>query len=195
MKYLAFLFLIFFGLVSCGEASTDAEQSQGIEIDTTTYGTSNIALPPLHPQALKWVENWPVFEDFRREAISFKNIPLQELKNKSDRLLTFTDSLSKHIPDTLFSNAIQSRLTIVKTRVNLLKQEANKDRTQPERIEKNLEECQLAIKNLIVQINEKVLKDKIDLQQKEEEEMELKKQQKVRDSIFQLELQDQKNKK
>jgi hypothetical protein len=43
----------------------------------------------------------------------------------------------------------------------------------------------------VLQINEKVEKDQIDIQRKDDEAKELKKQRKARDSIFQLELQDQ----
>ena len=52
-----------------------------------------------------------------------------------------------------------------------------------------------AVKNLIVQLNEKFQKDKIDFTRKEDEENELKKQQRYKDSITNLELQDKKNKK
>ena len=58
-----------------------------------------------------------------------------------------------------------------------------------------MEELNLAVKNLIVQLNEKFQKDNIDFQRKEDEENELKKQQRYKDSIMNLELQDKKNKK
>ena len=53
----------------------------------------------------------------------------------------------------------------------------------------------VAVNNLIVQLNEKFQKDNIDFQRKEDEENELKKQQRYKDSIVNLELQDKKNKK
>lgn len=63
------------------------------------------------------------------------------------------------------------------------------------KVQNSMEELNLAVKNLIVQLNEKFQKDNIDFQRKEDEENELKKQQRYKDSIMNLELQDKKNKK
>ncbi len=191
MKYLLFLLLLFLVLLSCGDASSEENIPQEVVADTTVYGTTGFVVPKLIPQANTLVDNWPIFQDFRGEALTLKNILLEDLKIKSEKLLSHTDSLSKTIPDTLYSNAIHSRLTIVKTRLSLLKQEVNRGKVRPEEIENNLIEAQKAIETFIIQINEKVLKDKIDFQRKDDEKKELEKQNRARDSIFQLELEDQ----
>lgn len=191
MKYLLFLLLLFLVLLSCGDASSEENIPQEVVADTTVYGTTGFVVPKLIPQANTLVDNWPIFQDFRGEALTLKNILLEDLKIKSEKLLSHTDSLSKTIPDTLYSNAIHSRLTIVKTRLSLLKQEVNRGKVRPEEIETNLIEAQKAIETFIIQINEKVLKDKIDFQRKDDEKKELEKQNRARDSIFQLELEDQ----
>lgn len=192
MNHLLFFFIGLFFFFSCGNASSEDTLSQEKKVDTLRYGGSHFKLPVLHPKANEWVQNWPIFQEFKAEMTTLKKLTLEELKVKSERLLTQTDSLSKNIPDTLFSNAIFSRLTIVKTRVSLLKQEVNKGTIRPQEIEKNLTETQNAVSNFMIQINEKVLKDKIDFQRKDDEEKELEKLQKSRDSIFKLELEDQK---
>ncbi|MEZ4857246.1 MAG: hypothetical protein R2781_00375 [Flavobacteriaceae bacterium] len=192
MKHLPLFFLFFTALLSCGKSSSKETLSQDILKDTMRYGAKNFSLPVITPKANEIIENWPIFQEFKAEITSLKELTLEELKNKSERLLVQTDSISKHIPDTLFSNAIFSRVSIVKTRVNLLKQEVNKGTIRPQEIEKNLTETQNAVTNFIIQINEKVLKDKIDFQRKDDEEKELEKQRKAKDSIFKLELNDQK---
>ena len=191
MKKLPLLLLVFLMTLSCGDTNVAENTSQEISEDTTVYGVKNFKFPPLNSQASQLIDNWSIFREFNTEATSLKNIRLEPLKIKAERLLAHTDSLSKNIPDTLFSNAINSRITIVKTRVNLLKQEANRGKTRPQEIEKQLEETQKAIATFIIQINEKVLKDKIDFQRKDDEKKELEKQKRARDSIFQLELEDQ----
>lgn len=167
---------------------------QDAKTDSLMFSTQGFTLPILNPQAGKLVENWPIFQEFKAEASGLKNLSLENLKSKTERLLIQVDSLSKNIPDTLFSNAIQSRVAIVKTRIHLLKQESKRGRIRPEEIEKNIEETQKAIAAFLVHINEKVLKDNIDFQRKDDEEKELEKLRKTRDSIFDLELKDQKNK-
>ena len=191
MNYLPFFTLLFLVFLSCGDATSEENISQEVVVDTSVYGKTHFEVPKLIPQANALVDNWPIFQDFRGEALTLKNIKLEDLKIKSEKLLAHTDSLSKNIPDTLYSNAIQSRLTIVKTRIHLLKQEVNRGKTRPEEIENNLVEAQKAIETFVIQINEKVLKDKIDFQRKEGEQKELEKQKKARDSIFKLELEDQ----
>ncbi|MEZ4794650.1 MAG: hypothetical protein R2773_04090 [Flavobacteriaceae bacterium] len=105
--------------------------------------------------------------------------------------MAHSDSLAKHIPDTLFSNAIQSRLTIVRTQIHLLQQEVNKGNPNTENIERSLNNTLKSVNNFIQQINEKIQKDQIDLQRRDNEKKELEKQKKAMDSIYQLELQDQ----
>lgn len=190
MNYLPLFILLFVVFLSCGDTTSEENIPQKIVVDTTVYGITKYVVPKLIPQANALVDNWPVFQDFRNEAQSLTNIKREDLKIKSEKLLAHTDSLSKNIPDTLFSNAIQSRLTIVKTRISLLQQEVNRGRTRPEEIENNLIEAQKAIETFIIQINEKVLKDKIDFQRKDDEKKELEKEKRAKDSIFKLELED-----
>ena len=118
---------------------------------------------------------------------------LENLRVKTEKLLRHTDSLSKKIPDTLYTNAIYSRLVIAKTRVELLKQEINRDIIDSERVEMNIDEANDAIKNLIIQLNEKFQKDGIDLQRIDNEKKELEKQKKFLDSVYQVELKGQQN--
>ncbi|HBC05151.1 MAG TPA: hypothetical protein DC015_13390, partial [Aequorivita sp.] len=97
--------------------------------------------------------------------------------------------------DTLNTKPIHSRLMVLKTRSALLFQASHQATIDSLKVQQSLEEMNGAVKNLIVQLNEKFQKDKIDFTRKEDEENELKKQQRYKDSIINLELQDKKNKK
>ena len=191
MKQLLFFCLLPWVLLSCDDISSEESIKQDVASDSLIFASKDFTLPTLNSQASKIVENWPIFQEFKTEALGLKNLPLENLKSKTERLILQVDSISKNIPDTLRSNTIQSRVAIVKTRVNLLKQEINRGRIRPLEIEKNLEETKIAITTFILQLNEKVVKDKIDFQRKDNEEKELEKQRKTRDSIFEQERKDQ----
>lgn len=161
------------------------------KIDTTVYGNTGFQFPKLLPQADSIVKDWPVFKDFRGVSINFENSTLEDLQRKSQNLLNITDSLSRSLPDTLNNNMIISRLWVVKTRVELLQQEVNKGKPSKEQITNYIREMQEATLNFVQQINEKIQKDQIDYTRREDEATELEKQRRAKDSIFQLELEDQ----
>jgi hypothetical protein len=84
---------------------------------------------------------------------------------------------------------------VIKTRSQLLFQASHQDAIDSLRVQNTVEEMNVAVNNLIIHMNEKFQKDNIDFQRKEDEGTELKKQQRYKDSILKLELQDKKNKK
>ena len=179
--------------IACGNSSEE-EDIAGIQIqDTLRYSVKKYNFPEVAPNTKIQLENWSVFEDFYTEASTLHGLTLENLRVKTEKLLRHTDSLSKKIPDTLYTNAIYSRLVITRTRVELLKQEVDRDIIDSDRVEINIEEANDAIKNLIIQLNEKFQKDGIDLQRIDNEKKELEKQKKFLDSVYKAELKDQKN--
>jgi hypothetical protein len=178
MKQVFILFVLVLSFSSCKENSNNKDVAQETLKDTTRYGTEKFIFPSLNPNAESLVKDWPIFRDFQHVAVRLQNLPIEDYKRYSTDLLTHTDSLSKNIPDTLFSPAIQSRLVVVKTRLSLLHQETKKGTPNPENIEQYIKETRIAIENFIVQINEKAEKDLIDIQRRKDEETELEKQQK-----------------
>ena len=110
---------------------------------------------------------WLGFEDFEIEFRSLNGSTLEQLRTKSERLVQYSDSLTKKIPDTLNSISISSRLVVVRTRANLLFQEVHKSRLDSLRLENAIDEMNVAVTHLILQLNEKFEKDEIDLQRKE----------------------------
>jgi hypothetical protein len=91
-------------------------------------------------------------------------------------MVSHIDSILKKIPDTLNTPIIYSRLLVVKTRTHLLNQEARKVHLDSISIEKKLIDLNISVKNLFVQINEKLEKDQIDLQRNNNEKIEIESQ-------------------
>lgn len=181
-------------LIACGDGpQTQDPVSEPQQLDTLRYGDQAYNFPDLNTTANNLLTDWPIFLEFRAAASNMHSMRLEGLKTKLDLLQAHTDSMLVQIPDTLNTPAIESRLRIVSTRVHLLRQEANKQKVLKPRIENEIDETNEAIKNLFVQINEKIEKDAIDRSRSENEKAELQKQQRFRDSIYQLELQDQNN--
>lgn len=180
--------------ISCGNSEEQKEIAPYNDA-SILFGNKNFDFPQLSAPAREQAIHWGILEDFVSEAKNANGSNYQDLRNRSELLKQYSDSLLKKIPDTLNTNPINSRLFVLKTRSELLFQTANESTIDSLKLENSIEEMNVALRNLIVQLNEKFQKDKIDFQRKENEENELKKQKRYRDSIMNLELQDIKNKK
>lgn len=178
MKQVLILIIIVISFSACKENTSLEDSSKESLKDTTRYGVEKYIFPSLNPTADSLVKDWPIFRDFQNVAVRLQNLTVEDYKRYSNDLLVHTDSLSKNIPDTLFSAMIQSRLVVIKTQLSLLQQETRKGSPNPENMEQYIRETRSAIENFIVQINEKTEKDLIDIQRRKDEETELEKQRK-----------------
>lgn len=185
--------LIFSHLVfSCKKTSEEPIVLNEIQQDSTIlYGDKTFVFPKLTNKALDQITQWGIYEDFESEIKTINGKTIEELQSKMELITIQVDSLSNNIPDTLFTQSLYSRIIVIKTRTSLLNQELNKSRIDSVRLQKYINEVNISVKNFMIQINEKFLKDDIDLQRKEDEKKELEKQKRFLDSIHQLELQDQ----
>ena len=178
-------------MAACGDSDTrDAAAQAPVQVDTTLYG-HRYQFPNMDPALDDILTNWSIFLDFRARSSELHDLKLEPLRQKINLIQAHADTMRVRLPDTLNTSAIDSRLRIISTRISLLKQEVAKDRINPASIENEIGETNEAIKNFYVQLNEKIQKDAIDRSRTESEQAELKKQQRFRDSIFELELQDQ----
>jgi len=192
MKAFLLLFAVAFLFISCDDTGAQSQLPEVTVQDTIHFGKMPYSFPQLTQNAKEQIENWSVYYDFYAEASTLNNLNLIDLRAKTDRLLAHSDSLSKKIPDTLFTSAIYSRLIIVDTRIKLLKQATNRGVVNVEKVEEHISETNNAVKNLIVQLNEKFQKDGIDLERIDNEKKELEKQKRFLDSVYRAELKDQK---
>ncbi|WP_203295251.1 hypothetical protein [Luteirhabdus pelagi] len=192
MKILFIVSLLFLGiLVSCDDQNeTVSQEATDIETQEMSFTTEAYSLPKVSPSVQELTSEWGAFEDFEAEVKRLRNPTLAELREESDRLLTRTDSLQKKIPDTLFTKPVEARVRVTFTRAKLLYQEAYRIPPDSAAVQNALKEMFDAASHLITQLNEKIQKDAIDLQRVESEQEEIKKQRRKRDSILQLEIQD-----
>lgn len=179
-------------VVSCGDASEKTEIPQLVMDSTILYGNKAFVFPSLSENASSYISQWGAFEDFEEEAKNINGSTIEALRDKSERLISRIDSLTKKVPDTLQTQSIISRVMVAKTRASLLRQEVNKGRIDSLRLQTYLDEMNMATKNLIIQVNEKFQKDAIDFQRRDDEKKELEKQKRFLDSVYKSELQDKK---
>jgi len=186
-----------FILVSCGNSSEEEIAATLIpqKVNTSLFGNKDFVFPTLTENAKNEVMPWGVFEDFEAQAKSINGNTIEIIKEKSLQMVSQLDSLTKKIPDTLFTKAIYTRVIVAQTRANLLNQEVNKAHIDSVRLQDYLNEMNVSVKNLLTQINEKLQKDNIDLQRIDNEKQELEKQKKFLDSVYKAELNDVNRKK
>lgn len=191
MKFLPLLSILSVLLwISCENASEEYSSEQENKHATSLFGSKNMVFPSLSENAKSYMMQWVAFEDFETEAKNLNGSTIEDLKNKSERLVLQIDSLSKRIPDTLKSEAITSRVMVVKTRASLLQQLLSRRFVDSVSLQTNIAEMNTATKNLIIQINEKFQKDIIDFQRRDDEKKELEKQKQFLDSVYKAELKD-----
>lgn len=179
-----------FGIYSCGDSSNESQEIK-IEVDNTTrYGQTEVVFPKFSEKTKVQIAQWAVFDDFEMEATTLSGSTIEQLKIKTERLITHSDSLAKKIPDTLNTYLITSRLMVVGTRTKLLHQEVNRARLDSAKIANHIDEFNMAVVNFMQQLDEKFQKDAIDEQRKDDEKNELEKQKRFLDSVYQAELQD-----
>ena len=188
------LITIFLSLASCGNSSEEIETTQENIETTIIFGEKNFVFPDLSENAKNYGMQWGAFEDFEIEAKSLNGSTIDGLRTKTTRLINSLDSITKKVPDTLNTKPVVSRLMVAKTRAMLLQQEVQKRNIDSARLQLQIREMNNAAKNLIIQINEKFLKDAIDFQRIDSEKKEIESQKRSMDSIFKQEIEDNKSK-
>ena len=183
--------MVSISLFSCGNTSEENQVSDTNSRESLAlYGNRDFEFPTLTENAKFYMLQWGAFDDFESETRAINGSTVEQLRPRSERLLARIDSLTKKIPDTLFTQPIFSRVIVAKTRAELLNQEAHKSRVDSVKLQKYIYEMNIAAKNLMIQINEKFQKDAIDLQKKDYEKSELEKQKRFLDSVYRAELRD-----
>jgi phenylalanyl-tRNA synthetase alpha subunit len=188
-----YLILIFISLISCGNPSEEIETTEENIETTILFGETDFIFTNLSENAKNYGMQWGAFEDFEIEAQSLNGSTIDGLRAKTTRLMHSLDSISKKVPDTLNTKPIFSRLMVAKTRAMLLQQEVQKATIDSVRLQLQIKEMNIAAKNLIIQVNEKFLKDAIDFERIDSEKKEIESQKRLLDSIFKQEIKDNKS--
>ena len=172
-------------LWACDSQKGQQQEEDPTKQDSTSFhGSASVKLPQINSAAIAIVNDWSIFDDFENELVAMNTLSLSEIRSRSERLVSYSDSLANTVPDTLSEQSVISRINVLQTRVKLLDQAINSERPKSEAISTCFDELNTSLANLKVRINEKLLKDRIDLDRKESEEEERKKQKAILDSII-----------
>jgi|SRR5690554_163298 len=175
-------------LFACENSDRKEEDTAFIEQVPVLYGEETYDFPELSKLAKEQVDHWGVLEDLISEIKDLNGSNYIQLRARSENVKEYSDSLANSIPETLNTNPINSRLLVLKTRAALLYETAHLTAVDTTNLQNAVAELNLAVDNLVMHFNEKVQKDRIDLQRKENETRELEKQTRFRDSVMELEL-------
>ena len=143
-----FLSLLIVGFVvsSCENSSKEPIEQVEIKQDSTTlYGDKSFTFPKLTDKALDQITQWGIYEDFESEVTSINGNTIETLQSKIERITSHLDSLSKNIPDTLYTQALYSRIIVIKTRTSLLDQELKKSRIDSIRLQNYINEVNVIL--------------------------------------------------
>ncbi len=182
MKYLLLFIISFFVILGCGDSKNEDQNQQTFSDSSYIFGNPDYKVPALSGIAKEQAASWTILEDFLYEVKNVNGSNYEKLQNHAKQLAEYSTSLFKDIPDTINNNQISSRLVVLETRSKLLQQVAFQSNFDTLDIQNSLKELNVAVENFIVQLNEKFEKDKIDLQRKDNEQQELKSQQKKSDT-------------
>ena len=174
-------------LFSCENSDSKEENTAFIEQAPVLYGEETYNFPELLKLANEQVVHWGVLEDLISEIKDLNGSNYIQLRTRSENVKEYSDSLANSIPETLNTNPINSRLLVLKTRAALLYETAHLTAVDTANLQNAVAELNVAVNNLVMHFNEKVQKDRIDLQRKQNETRELEKQTRFRDSVIELE--------
>lgn len=128
---------------------------------------------------------WTVFHELKSTLASIPEADLQKIRTQSEKMTHYSDSLMKQIPASLETMPIKSRLDVVHSRLEMFNQTANKILVDSLELKNDYRESVTAFNILLHQINEKFDKDAIQIT--EDKNFIYEKQQRLRDSIFKVE--------
>lgn len=180
--------------VACRNTTNESSVNQEVISSEVAFGSSSQEFLKLNDGARELVRQWPALEDVMKEIQDMNGSHLAALRNKTEILQRSADSLAMRIPEEFNTQIIRSRILVLKTRTELLSEMTRAESINTEELQGSMVELNASLNNLLLQLNEKLEKDRIDIQRTTDEESELKKQNHFKDSVFQLELRDKHNK-
>jgi len=186
LEFLSMKNLLYFALtlvlVSC-KTEKSSENLIENQMDTTAFQKKlKIEELPfeLEPQARKYALNWVEYITAQNEIRRLENSKINEVMNSAPAVAQIMESLQNSLPDSLKSVAVESRLNVINTKAQLLKQYSGKQEPDAEDIAQTTRELHTEFGNLKLQMNEIFLKS---LEEFEKELDEFEKMEREQDSI------------
>lgn len=147
-------------LFSCNSNTGENEDvSDDLEIKIPA---TEVDFPKLSTDAMDKITSWQYFQEFENDLKQINRGNVRSYRSETERMSIVADSLLNNIPESLYSNAISSRMRVVNVRIKLLEESIHQPNAELKVITKHLNEANTAFSNLIIQINEKFEKKRID---------------------------------
>jgi len=175
-------FISLLALISC-KTEQDAENSGESQLDTIAF-QKKLKIEPqqfsLEPEARKFALKWVEFITAQNEIEQLENATINQVMNNAPAIAQIMQSLKNSVPDSLKSVPVESRLNVVNTKAQLLKQYSGKQEPNADDIKQTSKELHQEFTNLKLQMNENFLKT---LEDFEKELDEFEKMEREQDSI------------
>ncbi|MDR5591555.1 hypothetical protein [Christiangramia sp. SM2212] len=180
--YRLIYFLLIISIISC-KSEQDSKDSIEDKQDTTAFQKKLKIEEPqftLEPEARKYALNWVEYITAQNEIRQLEDASINDVMNNAPLIAQIMESLKNSVPDSLRSVAVESRLNVVNTKAQLLKQYSGKQEPDAEEIAQTTQELHSEFTNLKLQMNEIFLKS---LEDFEKELDEFEKLEREQDSI------------
>lgn len=161
MKIFSIL-LFFLVLASCDQqGNNDQASTAEEEIDTTIYQRT-LQVPDeevvLLPEAREITRNWLAYLTAQSEIENFGTYTVNDVISNATPIAEIMDNLIQSVPDSLKTNSIQTRVSVLYTKSKVLEHMAKRRSDRPEAIKATAEELPVDFNNFKIQINELFLK-------------------------------------
>lgn len=181
MRKLVILTVVLFFFYSC-KNKKQVEEVADIQ-EKAVVPSTNLQTPILSPEARDAISSWQRFLEFENDLKHINQGGIRRFSRETERMAAAADSLQISIPKALNSNAISSRMRVVNTRIKLLNEALHQKGSDSLRVRNNLIETNMAYANLLLQINEKFEKQRIDSLAKTDENIETNQKQQENDAL------------
>jgi hypothetical protein len=165
-NFLILLFAITLG--SCGRSGENEQASNTREIDTTAF-QQTLQVPDeevvLLPEARELTMNWLAYLTAQSEIENFDTYTVKDVISNATPIAEIMLALRESVPDSLKTNSIQTRVSVLYTKSKVLEHMAKRRNDRPEAIRATAEELPVDFNNFKIQINELFLKTLEDFEQ------------------------------
>lgn len=156
---LILLFVLLLG--SCGRTGENEQPANAEEIDTTAF-QKTLRVPGeevvLVPEARELTMNWLAYLTAQSEIENFETYTVNDVISNATPIAEIMHALQQSVPDSLKTNSIQTRVSVLYTRAKVLEHMAQRRSGNPEAIKTTAEELPVDFNNFKIQVNELFLK-------------------------------------
>ena len=158
-RSLTVIFFIFlFSLAACGEKQQKQQESTHTDELPVHFRDSVLVNVDLNQEALPATASWQGYEIISEALNTLDNLTIGSVKTEIDQWVTATEEMKRKKPDSLQNKAIESRLTVLNTKANTLKQQINKRDVDTAAVNKEATEFYNSFQDLKLQVNLKFQK-------------------------------------